>query len=462
MSWQQRGLCGTLPMMTAPQSASPSGDRPAQGGPDGPAAPEARRGRETRLLIATIAIAIATLVLLARFRFPEEAGRPIAEPVQAPLERLAARATYDELAAIMADLERRLLPRLLVVQVQPDRDGGPYGVAARVTPNRAVTLLAWHETLTGTGAPAILARDNARDLAVLSVPETADGVVTLPPTTARPGPRYVAVVEATARGMVIRPVYVGRTDMFQDPRTTSPLLSIAALQQVLPRGAAVFSLAGNFLGLAIEGGSSAIVVPGDILRAAAESARRAQETRGDLGFTVEPLTRPLTRATGADRGVVVNYVHPRGPAFDRVEAGDVITAIDGTPVTTPAGFQQVVQGRTPGGEATLAIVRRGKPMEMQVAVRDATGVPLPSLPADDPGFVLRAIPDLGAEVVSVRAGGAAARAGLQAGDIIVKADGRTAPTPAALSAAFRQAEPGTALLLAVQRGADHRVLALER
>jgi S1-C subfamily serine protease len=450
------------PVMSAPQPDARPDDRPVAH-PVGAPPTRGPRGRETRLLLATIAISVAVLVLLARFRFPDEVGRPVAEPVQAPLERLAARATFDELAAIMADLERRLLPRLLVVQVQPDRATGPYGVAARVTPNRAVALLAWHETLTGPAAPAILARDNARDLAVLSVPAAPDAVVTLPPATPRPGPRYVAVVEGTARGLVVRPVYVGRTDMFQDPRTTSPLLSIAALQQVLPRGAAVFSLAGNFLGIAIEGGSStATVVPGDILRAAAESAREVEETRGDLGITVQPLTRALARATGAERGVVVNYVHPRGPAIDALESGDVVTAIDGTPVTTPSGFQQVVQGRTPGAEAIIEIVRRGKPLTVQVSVRDTTGIPLPPLPAEDPGLVLRAVPDLGAEVVTVRAGGSAARAGLLAGDIIIKVDGRYAPTPAALLSAYRQAEPGTALLLTVQRGADHRVFALER
>ena len=72
-----------------------------------PRAPEARR--ETRLLLATIAVSVGMLLLLARFRFPEEAGRQTVEPAAAPLERLAARATFDELAGTMADLERRIL-----------------------------------------------------------------------------------------------------------------------------------------------------------------------------------------------------------------------------------------------------------------------------------------------------------------------------------------------------------------
>ncbi len=443
MSWREPPVCGTLPLMSAP-------------------GPEARRGRETRLLLATIAISVAVLVLLARFRFPEEAGRFASEPAPAPLERLAARATYDELASIMADLERRLAPRLAVLRVQPERAGGSYAVAARMTPDRAVVLLASHETFapaTPRGV-AVLARDNARDIAVLSVPEAADAVVTLSVSPLRPGPSYIAVVEATAQGPVIRPVYVGRTDIFQDPRTTSPLLSVAALQQILPRGAAVFSLAGNFLGLALEGGTTATVIPGDILRAAAETARGVEETRGDLGFTVQPLSQGLMQATGAQRGVVISYVHPRGPAVDRVEAGDVVTAIDGTPVTTPAGFQQVVQSRPPGQDAALDVVRRGKRLDVSITVRDATGSPLPPLPDDDPGLVMRHVPDLGAEIVTVRPGGSAARAGLLTGDIILRVDGRDAPSPASLLAAYRQAE--RALLLSVQRGAEHRVFALEK
>jgi hypothetical protein len=424
---------------------------------------EGRRGRETRLLLATIAISVAVLVLLARFRFPDQAD-PAAEPAPAPLERLAARATYDELAAIMGDLERRLAPRLVVVHVQPDRPGGQYAIAARMTPNRAVVHLAPHETIgqSHAGYLPVLARDNSRDIAVLSVPEAADDTVTPAAGPLRPGPRYIAVVEANAQGPVIRPIYVGRTDILQDPRTTSPVLSIAALQQALPRGAAVFSLSGNFLGLAADGGATATVIPGDILLASAQSARAVDETRGDVGVTVQPLTAGLSRATGAERGVVVSYVHPRGPAVDLLEPGDVIQSVDGTAVSTPAGFQQVVQSRPPGGQSALDVMRRGKPIEVQITVRDATGAPLPPLPEDDPGLVMRLVPDLGVEIVAVRPGSAAARANLAAGDIILRLNGALAPSPAALLSAYRQLPAQGALLLAVQRGADHRAVALER
>lgn len=431
--------------------------------PDVPAGQEGRRGRETRLLLATIAISVAVLVLLARFRFPDQVD-PVENPAPAPLERLAARATYDELAAIMADLERRLAPRLVVVQVQPDRPGGQYAIAARMTPNRAVVHLAPHETLgqSHAGYLPILGRDKTLDIAVLSVPEAADATVTPATTPVRPGPRYLAVVEANPQGPVIRPVYAGRTDLLQDPRTSSPLLSIAALQQALPRGAAVFTLNGNFLGLAADGGASATVIPADVLLAAAESARTVEETRGDIGVDVQPLTPGLSRATGAERGVVVSYVHRGGPAAGLLDTGDVILSVGGTAVSTPADFQQVVQSRSPGSQTAVGVMRRGKQIEVPITVRDATSAPQPSPQEDDPGLVMRFVPDLGVEIVSVRPGSAAARADLAAGDIILRLNGVAAPTPSALLNAYRQLPAQGALLLAVQRGADHRAVALER
>ncbi len=77
-----------------------------------------------RLLLVTIAVSVGMLLLLARFRFPDEATRQTVEPAPAPLERLAASATYDELASIMGDLERRVRPTVVSLAVQ-----GPSAIA---------------------------------------------------------------------------------------------------------------------------------------------------------------------------------------------------------------------------------------------------------------------------------------------------------------------------------------------
>lgn len=429
--------------------------QPAEGSP---------RGRETRLLLGTIVVSVLVLVVLARFRFPEETARDTAEATPAPLERLAARATFDELAAIMTDLERRLTPRLITVDVQPERTSGPLALALRMTPDRAVLLLDSGEMLTPPRTPdySLIGRDATRDLAVLAVPQMADGAVTPRTGGPRTGPRYVAVVEPSEQGPVIRPVYLARTDIIQDPRSNNSLHRVAVVQQALPRGSALFTLAGTFIGIVSAGGRTATVIPAESLIAAALSVQPGAEVRGDFAIEVQALSPALAKASGTNAGVIVSYVHPQGPAAGLLESGDAIVAVDGVNVTTVAGFMRLEQSKPPGTPATLRIVRRGKPLDVSVTPRDATGAPLPPATTTDPGMVLRSVPNFGAEVVAVRPGGAAARAGLAVGDVVVRLNGRDSPTSAELVRAYRNATPGSALLLTIQRGTQHLVVALEK
>ncbi len=422
------------------------------------------RGRETRLLLGTIIVSVIVLVVLAQFRFPEETGGNTAEPAPAPLERLAARATFDELATIMTDLERRLSPRLSVVQIEPERESGSYAVAPRMTTDRAVAVLGPGEVIvpSADAGQRIIGRDPNRDLAVIAVPPASDGAVTPRTGAARPGPRYVVVVEGSAQGPVVRPAYLARTDAVEDPRTHTSLLQVTALQQALPRGAALFTLAGTFIGVVSEGGSRATVVPADSMIAAALSVHGGGEMRGDLAIEVQALSPGLAKAAGANSGVIVSYVHPQGPAAQAVEPGDVIAAIDGINVTTPAGFLRLVRSRAPGSAVAVHIIRRGKPVDVSVSARDITGPPLPAIQASDPGLTLRTVSSLGSEVVAVQSDGAAAKSGLAVGDIIVRLDSNDAPSVAEILRAYRDADSGAALLLTVQRGTRQLVAALEK
>jgi hypothetical protein len=427
--------------------------------------PEPDRGqrRETRLLLATIGVSIAMLLLLARFRFPEE-SRGAPEPAAAPLERLAARATFEELAATMADLERRIEGRIEVLRIQPERSTGGFVPAPRLAPGRAVVVLGAEEKLvTGSGddVPVIIGRDADRDLAVVAVPPRAEDLVTPRSGPPRPGPRYVAVVDATQHGPAIRPLYIGRVELIQDPRTSSPLLSVAAAQQTLPRGAAIFALDGRFIGLVSQSGGALAIVPGESLRTFAEGAQELPGPAGDLGLDVQPLTPALARASGADRGVMLSYVQPRGPAAGVLSSGDVIQTIDEINVTTVAGFQRLASSRQPGKVVAITGVRKGEPLLVSVRAIEAGQQQLVSRD-DDPGMTLRAVADVGLEVVVLQPSTPAARADLRPGDIIVAVDGRPEPDAATLARAYRAAPGGGAVLLTVRRGTTQHVVALEK
>ena len=424
------------------------------------------RGRETRLLLVTIAISVGVLLLLARFRFPEEAGDRPVEAAPAPLERLAAQATYDELASIMADLERRIAARVWILRSSsPEGAAAGLVVAPRLTPDRAVTLMNPGDTLESATAGTstdIVAQDPGRGVAVVRVPAVDDGAVTLRTGIPRRGPRYVGVVEPTAQGPVLRPVYVGRVEVVADARTGTDQLSLAGLQHSIPRGAAIFTLDGLFVGLVRDSGDRALVITGEFLRTAMDAAQASpRQAPVTLGVDLQALTPALIRATGADRGVVITHVEPTGPSGKLLQAGDVVQAIDGTPVSTVAGFRQQEASRAPGANVTVTGVRLGAPLQVAVVAADAAA-PAAEAPEDGPGFIGQGVAGAGVEVVMVGRRSPADLAGLEPGDLIVSLDGQPDPGVSDIARRYRSTAAGRALLLTVRRGERHHVLALEK
>ena len=110
------------------------------------------RGRETRLLLVTIAVSVGVLLLLARFRFPEAPVSNTVDSAPAPLERLAARAAYDELASTMADLDRRIAPRMTIVRTQDPEGRISAVVAPRLLPDRAIAIVRREDAIIGAAA----------------------------------------------------------------------------------------------------------------------------------------------------------------------------------------------------------------------------------------------------------------------------------------------------------------------
>ena len=429
-----------------------------------PDAVQQRGGRETRLLLVTIAVSIGVLLLLSRFRFPEQAAEPLATPAAAPLDRLAARAAYDELASTMADLERRLTGSIAVLAVQPHRESGGFVVAPRLTADRAAVLLRAGESLPGEtpGTSRVIAADLARELAVVAVPPDPGAIVTPREGPPRAGPRYAVAIEGTADGLTLRPVYIGKTSTLQDERTATPMLVLAGLQSPVPQGSALFSLDGIFIGLVTGGGPVTTVLPADFLRATAERAvTGSQTTTARFGIEVDDLTEALRRATSASSGVIVTTVEKGGPAAGVLLPGDVVQTIDGMPTTNAGAFLALERSRTPATPSTVSIVRRGTPETLTIPASDAARGSAAGA-EDETGIVGRAAAGEGIEIVAITPRSAAEQAGLVRGDVILTVNGRNAGALEELTRTFGTAKPGTAWVLTVQRGARAHAVALEK
>ncbi|MEX2272731.1 MAG: hypothetical protein WD690_14755 [Vicinamibacterales bacterium] len=236
------------------------------------ASPRLWLSRETRLLLIVITLSVAVLVVLSRFRFPEEdAAASVAGATPLPLERLAARATYDELATIIAELGRRVTPSVTVLRVE-SADGQRFVPAVRVRPD----LLLAHvrgdsriRELIGTAAPVdIAAFDEQRELVLLRVPADPSAVVMLETgALSAVRPRYVASIEGTPGGPALRPLFLGRTDRVPDDRYARGLLVLGGVLLASP-GSLIFGLDGSFVGICVIDDGYAAGVTGQSLAAA--------------------------------------------------------------------------------------------------------------------------------------------------------------------------------------------------
>ncbi len=201
--------------------------------------------------------------------------------------------------------------------------------------------------------------------------------------------------------------------------------------------------------------------------------------RGHLGVVVQPVTAELAEAFGLkDRnGALVGEVAAGSPADEAgLKPGDVIVEINGKPVEDSADLRLMVAQITPGSEAEAMVVRNGQPKSFKIRVGSlanpknsgpttAGDSPLAGLELRDLDRNLRlrlGIPANlpGAVVSGVEADSRAARAGLQAGDVIFEVNQRPIQGTGDLFEAARSAPAGPLLLRVWSRGVV-RYLVLE-
>jgi S1-C subfamily serine protease len=429
-------------------------------------------GPEVRLLVATIVISAVALLLLARLRFPQAPPTPEL-PVTPPLERLAASATYDELARIVGTVQSRIAPSLLPLRLarRPVTEAQleyPDALAATVAPGMTTAIRLSDTTavvylppgtspsdrpLTGGQPVQVAAVDEIRGLALLTVPH---GPAIVPRSSRNAMvdlPAYLAVGEPTAAGAALRPVFVARADPRADAGWGTTVYSLG-IQPAAP-GSPLFTLGGEFVGLLVPGDEGVALLPAvELMAAVSRLERSGSIRRGHPGFSVQPLTPQLASATGAARGVVVALVDPSGPAAGSLRVGDVIEAVGEIALSDVDAFLTAVAAAAAGSTLVLTTVRGGARSQVTIT----PGEPAAEDPGRGLGLTLRTLRDVGAEVVLVTPGGAASRAGLRAGDILTHLNGAEHPTAAEIERAWNSAR--VPLLLGVRRGAEPLVLAL--
>ena len=403
--------------------------------------------RETRRLLITVIVAITALWVLARMRFQE---RPVATaPVPNVLAQLRPTSSYEDLARLIADIRPAIL-----AAVSSSAGGAP---ALRVREDTAVTLRP-------ASADTIVATDRATGLSILRLPRgDMPGVIPWVPRLLD-YPRYLVVVEVTGDLVALRPVFVGGLYPVTTPLWSGEIWLLPP-NTAIPPGTFVFTTEGALAGLSVAHEAQAAIVPAALLTAAVDELQQSRGSAGEIGITVEPLSPAFASATGGAVGLVVTAIDPKGPAAGKLVATEVIEAIDGEEMRTADHWRARVARVSAGDALTLRVRGAG-------GVRDVPMTAAAPIPGDEPaeagdddvalGLRLRAIPGVGAEVLSVQPRSRAARAGIQHGDRITAVAGQPSPTPALLTRLFASLPAGGSLLVAITRGGEHRVAAIEK
>jgi S1-C subfamily serine protease len=225
----------------------------------------------------------------------------------------------------------------------------------------------------------------------------------------------------------------------------APLQNAQQLEQ-LARGGQPFTLV--VLDVRTGRAAQVQVSPGATASSRSPSAPGASvpsPSRIALGVSAEPVM------VGSRTALKVTRIAPGSPAEKAgLEPNDVIVAVDGAPITSPEQLLSAVRKSGPTMELMVRDSRTGRDVPVKVAMggaappADVPTAPLGDAPApgaNELGLVTEMVlhdDDFAVKITEVRAGSAAARAGLRPGQVILAVNGQPVLHPDDLRDAVRK------------------------
>lgn len=300
----------------------------------------------------------------------------------------------------------------------------------------------------------VLGLDKVSDVAVLKI--NAKGLPTVKignPQNVRAGEWAVAIgspfgfentltagiISATSRSLPDEG-YVPflQTDVAVNPGNSGgPLFNLNG--EVIGINSQIYSRSGGYQGLSFA-------IPIDVaMQVSKQLVEHGKVRRGRIGVAIQEVTPDLAASFALQRpsGALVSSVEKGGPA-DRagIQAGDVILSFNGQAIERSSELPPLVSVQTPGSRAELQIWRDGQVQSITLALGEldlaAAITEAPATTEDSPRLGLAVRPLTPAELreAEVSAGlmvedvadGPAARAGIEAGDIILAVNGKSVTT----------------------------------
>jgi serine protease Do len=234
--------------------------------------------------------------------------------------------------------------------------------------------------------------------------------------------------------------------------------------EVIGVNTAIYSPSGGSIGIAFD-------IPADTAKSVADQLKsKGAVSRGWIGVMVQPVTADLADSLGLKdaKGALIDDVQKDGPAAKAgVKSGDLVLAVGDEEIKDARELARKIASVAPGQQLKLSVKRDGA--EQVITVRTAAFPDEAKLARQDPrnpgdaklGLALAPASEVegagtqGVVVVNVDPNGIAAEKGLQQGDVILDAGGKTVSTPNEVSAALGEArKAGKHTILMRVRGAE--------
>ena len=258
-----------------------------------------------------------------------------------------------------------------------------------------------------------------------------------------------------------------QTDVAINPGNSGgPLINMRG--EVVGINSQIYSRSGGYMGISFA-------IPIDEATRVSEQLRSGGRViRGRIGVVIDQVTREVAESIGLGKpiGALIRSVEAGGPAEKAgVEAGDIITKVDGKAVEKSGDLPRVVGGLKPGSKAALQVFRRGGYRDLSVVVSEFEPEKIARQASDrsdhaKPPAVVSplglAVSDLteaqkrdlkvknGVKVDTVE--GIAARSGLREGDVVVSVENTEIVSARQFDALVSKLDKSRPLTLLVRRG----------
>jgi serine protease Do len=238
---------------------------------------------------------------------------------------------------------------------------------------------------------------------------------------------------------------------------------------------AIFSPSGGSVGIAFA-------IPASTVNTVVGQLKdKGSVTRGWIGVQIQPVTQDIADGLGLKQaeGALVAEPQAKGPAAKAgIEAGDVITAVNGEQIKNARDLARKIGSMSPGNSAKVTLLRKGSEKTVTLtlgelpAAREArasatpedrdgnSALPRFGMQLAPAGSVAGASGD-GVVVTSVEPNGLGAELGFKAGDVIVEVGGAAVKSPADVRKSFSEARDGgkRTVLVRVKSGEGMRFVA---